>query len=245
MSLTKIRRNRSEGYASVCTHILRNKTVSCKARGVFMTIMSLPENWDFSIKGLIAIVPDGQHAIYSVMEELIDAGYVERSHLRELGKIVGVEYTFNEVPVENNLDTGNLDLENSRLENPSQLNSSRIYSSLNELKKEEPPLPPPLFIFKTHFPKQKLNAFQKQVILDKVDNEGLWRDTCELWALKGYKSRNVVGMLETYERGKEGTLTPPRPTPPTKPSQAVSNDGCPFCTAVPPMPCPKHKEVRV
>lgn len=127
--------------------------------------------------------------------------------------------------------------------------SSPDISNLNSVekkkKKSEEPLPPPLLIFKTHFPKQKLNPYQEKVILDKVDNEGLWKDTCELWALKGYKSRNIVGMIETYERGKEGTLIPSRPAPPSKPVQAVSNDGCPFCTATPPMPCPRHKEVRV
>jgi hypothetical protein len=99
--MNKIIRNKDNGYSVINNHCLRNKNISEKAKGVFAIIMSLPDNWDFSINGLISICHGGETAIRSAIKELIEHGYCERNVSKDLDtkKILGWEYTFSEKPL--------------------------------------------------------------------------------------------------------------------------------------------------
>lgn len=99
--LNKIIRNKNNGYSVINNHCLRNKKVSEKAKGVFAIIMSLPEDWDFSINGLISICHGGETSIRSAIKELIEHGYCERSVVKDSDtkRILGCEYTFSEKPL--------------------------------------------------------------------------------------------------------------------------------------------------
>ena len=99
--MNKIIRNKNNGYSVINNHCLRNKNISEKAKGVFAIIMSLPDNWDFSINGLISICHGGETAIRSAIKELIEHGYCERNVSKDLDtkKILGWEYTFSEKPL--------------------------------------------------------------------------------------------------------------------------------------------------
>jgi hypothetical protein len=99
--MNRIIRNKDNGYSVINNHCLRNKNISEKAKGVFAIIMSLPDNWDFSINGLISICHGGETAIRSAIKELIEHGYCERNVSKDLDtkKILGWEYTFSEKPL--------------------------------------------------------------------------------------------------------------------------------------------------
>ncbi len=94
--LQRIRRNRNDSFTTINNAILRDKTISLKAKAVMVTVMGLPETWDFSVQGLIAIVKEGKDAIYSAIDELIKAGYVVRNEIRTQGRFEAYEYVFNE-----------------------------------------------------------------------------------------------------------------------------------------------------
>ena len=57
---------------------LRNKNLSLKARGLLATILSQRDDWDFSVRGFEAILPNGRAAIESTVKELENAGYISR-----------------------------------------------------------------------------------------------------------------------------------------------------------------------
>ena len=79
---------------------LRDTSLSLKAKGLLSLMLSLPENWDYTTKGLAQICKDGVDSICATVKELEKAGYVQRRRLRDdLGRLAEVEYTILEKPV--------------------------------------------------------------------------------------------------------------------------------------------------
>lgn len=73
---------------------LRDISLSLKAKGLLSLMLSLPEGWDYTTKGLACICKDGVGSICSTVKELEKAGYVQRRRLRnELGHLTEIEYT--------------------------------------------------------------------------------------------------------------------------------------------------------
>ena len=118
--MERITRKKNENFTVISNEILKNENVSLKAKGLHCVIMGLPDNWDFTIKGMAAILKDKTTAIYSAINELIEAGYCKRIYYTKEyeGKKVrgGVEYIFYE-----NLNLENLNLDNLDLENQPQI----------------------------------------------------------------------------------------------------------------------------
>lgn len=83
--------------------------LSLKARGLLSTMLSLPDNWNFSAKGLSAILPsDGESAIRSAIKELETSGYLTRERIRDdKGIIIGWLWTFSDYPQVENPLVGN------------------------------------------------------------------------------------------------------------------------------------------
>ena len=81
-------------------HHLRNMEISLKAKGLLSVMLSLPDNWDYTIKGLSIINKEGLDAIRSTIHELELAGYVERQRTRDTrGRFHTSEYIIREKPV--------------------------------------------------------------------------------------------------------------------------------------------------
>lgn len=79
---------------------LRDISLSLKAKGLLSLMLSLPDGWDYTTKGLACICKDGVDSICSTVKELEKAGYVRRKRLRnELGHLTEVEYTILEKPI--------------------------------------------------------------------------------------------------------------------------------------------------
>ena len=79
---------------------LRDTSLSLKAKGLLSLMLSLPETWDYTAKGLSRICKDGVDSICATVKELEKAGYVQRRRLRdELGRLAEVEYTILEEPI--------------------------------------------------------------------------------------------------------------------------------------------------
>lgn len=107
-------------------------------------MLSLPDNWEFSLKGLVTLSPDGISSVRSALKELENHNYFKRRRLHENGKLAGVEYIVAETPMCENLILENLKQENLKLEKPPQLNTnnnkvskeSNIYRDVPEEIKE-------------------------------------------------------------------------------------------------------------
>jgi hypothetical protein len=106
--MNKVTRIKNANYTTISNVFLRDKELSLKAKGLLATILSLPENWDFSIKGICATIKEGTTAVYSAIDELKERGYCKVVINRnEKGMIVGNDYTFYEDPSMENLNVGN------------------------------------------------------------------------------------------------------------------------------------------
>ena len=115
MAVFRVERN--TGYTVMSNHHLRNKELSLKAKGLLSQMLSLPEDWDYTLAGLSYINRESIDAIRTAVWELEKAGYITRRQGRdEKGKMTAIEYTIYEQPQPPQLE--NPILENPILENP-------------------------------------------------------------------------------------------------------------------------------
>lgn len=97
MSVFRVEKNK--GYTVMSNHHLRNHTLSLKAKGLLSQMLSLPEDWDFTLKGLAQINKESIDAIREAVRELERAGYIARSRERDArGCLRGTVYTIYEQP---------------------------------------------------------------------------------------------------------------------------------------------------
>ena len=98
MAVFRIEKNKN--YTVMANYHLRDISLSLKAKGLLSLMLSLPDGWDYTTKGLACICKDGVDSICSTVKELEKAGYVQRRRLRnELGHLTEIEYTILEKPV--------------------------------------------------------------------------------------------------------------------------------------------------
>ena len=97
MAVFRVERNR--GYTVMSNHHLRNKELSLKAKGLLSQMLSLPEDWDYTLAGLSHINRESIDAIRSAIRELEQAGYIQRSRERDdRGRLRGADYVIYEQP---------------------------------------------------------------------------------------------------------------------------------------------------
>lgn len=90
---------KTHDYTVMANHHLRDERLSLKAKGLLSMLLSLPDDWEISIRGLASIVTDGVGAVQTGINELIEAGYiVRRRQHAETGAFAGFEYIIHEVP---------------------------------------------------------------------------------------------------------------------------------------------------
>lgn len=134
MAVFRVEKTRD--YTVMANHHLRNTDLSLKAKGLLSLMLSLPEEWDYTTKGLSRICKDGVDSICAGVRELEDYGYVVRERIRNPnGQLGAIEYTIleqprtsepkRENPVQANPVLGYPVLGNPEQENPAQLNTYR------------------------------------------------------------------------------------------------------------------------
>jgi hypothetical protein len=97
MSITRAEKTRN--FTVMSNHHLKDKGLSLKAKGLLSLILSLPDEWDYSITGLASICKEGRDAIARAIKELEDAGYLERCARRTAqGTFDGWDYNVFEIP---------------------------------------------------------------------------------------------------------------------------------------------------
>lgn len=114
---TVIRVEKNREYVVMNNKFLRNKEMSLKAKGLLALCLSLPDDWDYSINGLVAISKENLTAIRSGLKELEQHGHLKRNRLKDnRGKFM-YEYVIYETPSIENLYTENLSMEKLPVEN--------------------------------------------------------------------------------------------------------------------------------
>lgn len=136
-----MRVEKTRDYTVMANHHLRNKALSLKAKGLLSYMLSLPEDWNYTLSGLATSCKDGLDSVRQAVNELESHGYVVRSRVRDArGRLRDTEYVVYESPalakpalnkpaegkpVQEAPMLENPMLENPALENPTLLNTNR------------------------------------------------------------------------------------------------------------------------
>ena len=119
-----IRVEKNRNFTTMSNYHLRDKELSLKAKGLLSQILSLPDEWDYSVRGLASICLEGEDCIVATLKELEIKGYLVRKQLRDAnGRLGGIEYIIYETPPEPYAET------------PPQLNTNK--TKTKEIKDRE------------------------------------------------------------------------------------------------------------
>lgn len=128
---------KSQNYTVMSNYHLRDKELSLKAKGLLSQMLSLPDDWDYTLAGLSHINRESKDAIRSAVNELEAAGYIRRHQKTDAsGKFSGNEYVIHESPVSSepslekpssgNPTQLNIDITNTQRQNTDVLNTDSI-----------------------------------------------------------------------------------------------------------------------
>ena len=126
MAVYRVQRTRD--YTVMSNYHLKDKGLTLKSKGLLSMILSLPEEWNYTTRGLASICKEGVDAIGSALKELETAGYIVRRQLRGAnGRITDTEYIIYEQPQPKkpdvvSPDTENPDMVGPDMEKPAELN---------------------------------------------------------------------------------------------------------------------------
>jgi predicted transcriptional regulator len=127
--MNKVTVKLDKNFTTIPNEIIRNKEMSCNAKAILITMLSLPPDWDFTISGLSAVIKESREVIAKAIRELESFGYVERERVRKPnGTYGGTNYTVYQFPEEKQPKSENPVLDNPMLENQAELNTN-IYNS--------------------------------------------------------------------------------------------------------------------
>lgn len=90
---------KTKDYTVMSNYHLRDRRLSAKEMGLLSFVLSLPDDWDFTVRGLTSLMRDGADSIYSAIKKLEEFGYVHRRQSRDAkGRLSRIEYSFYEKP---------------------------------------------------------------------------------------------------------------------------------------------------
>ena len=156
---------KTKDYTVMSNYHLKDKTITLKAKGLLSMMLSLPDDWNYTTRGLARICKEGVDAIGTILRELEKAGYIVRHQTRDRnGRMAETEYVIYERPQPNtdspcseepytespctenpytvNPYTDKPDTEEPCTENPAQINTNRLNTNLSSTESINPSLPP-------------------------------------------------------------------------------------------------------
>ncbi len=94
-----IRIDKNKDFTTIANYVFKDNRLSLKAKGLLTQMLSLPDDWEYTLKGLTSLFSDGQDSIRAAIHELERYGYIVRKRVRdEKGRLGGTEYIIYEKP---------------------------------------------------------------------------------------------------------------------------------------------------
>ena len=192
MAVFRIEKTRD--YTVMSNYHLRDRSLSLKAKGLLSLMLSLPEDWDYTMKGLARICKDGIDSISGGIRELEAHGYLVRARVRnENGQLGSIEYTIleqpkepaqtpapiREKPIRENPVQANPMLDAPIQENPAQLNTKEQNKELSITQGSSPiPSSPPTPREKSRIGQDRMREREsyREIILENIDYDVLAND---------------------------------------------------------------------
>lgn len=133
MAIVRIHKTRD--FTIMSNYHFKEKNMSLKAKGLLSLMLSLPDDWDYSVEGLKKLSKDGKESISSALEELEVFGYLKRQQkVDEKGKFCGYEYHIYETPQLENPQVETPFTENPSTDNPSTENHTQLNTNISNTK---------------------------------------------------------------------------------------------------------------
>ena len=132
-----IRVNKTSDYTVISNRHFREKEMSLRAKGLLSLMLSLPEDWDYSIIGLVSLSKDGKASVMNALNELEKLGYLKRTKtVDDKGRFTGYDYDIYEHPYSENPysekpNTEKPYTEKPYTENQPQLNTNTLNTQLS------------------------------------------------------------------------------------------------------------------
>ena len=99
MLFNEFRVSKNRDFTVIANSVFKDRRLSAKAKGILVEMLSLPENWDYTLKGLTTLFSDGIDSIRQGIKELEENGYIVRERKRDArGRLGGMEYVIYETP---------------------------------------------------------------------------------------------------------------------------------------------------
>lgn len=208
--------HKTKDFTVMSNHHLRDKNLTLKAKGLLSVILSLPDDWKYSIAGLAAICKEGTSAVKSALQELTDAGYVTVTKLypnqTETGRIE-YAYDIHERPQEpRKQGIENLPLESQQVENQAQISTKEPSTDKPTTKKKN--ICHPTIEEVRAYVQEKGYHFDPQHFFDYYEASGWkmqsgkpvksWKQCCVTWERNWKKSESSDRRDQyTEEQNKE------------------------------------------
>lgn len=130
--MSVIRIHKTNNFTVMSNYHFKEKKMSLKAKGLLSLMLSLPDDWDYNVSGLVRLSKDGKDSVMSALQELEKFGYLTRQQLfNEKGQFNGIEYNIYEQPqqenpiAENPISAKPISA-NQNAEKPQQLNTNPL-----------------------------------------------------------------------------------------------------------------------
>ena len=196
MAVFRIEKTRD--YTVMSNHHLKDRTLTLKSKGLLSMMLSLPDEWNYTTRGLAAICREGVDSIGAALKELETHGYIRRTQLRdEKGKITDTEYVIYEMPqceppscpgtplpgtakpYTENPDMGIPDTADPCTENPAQLNTNQTKTDLSSTEISNPiqsSPQTPTGVSRTGRDWMRERENYRELILENIEYDYLCRD---------------------------------------------------------------------
>ena len=136
--MSVIRVNKNANYTVMSNYHLRDKNLSLKAKGLLSLMLSLPDSWDYTVKGLITLSKDGRDSVMNTLTELENNFYLSRIQVVDnCGKFLGYDYEVYELPQTDIPFTVKPMSEKPMSEKPMSENPPQLNNNINNISSYE------------------------------------------------------------------------------------------------------------
>ena len=138
-TMSVMRVNKTKNYTVLSNYHFKEKQMSLKAKGLLSLMLSLPDDWNYSVSGLVKLSKDGKDSVMSALSELEKFGYLIRTQtVNAKGQFSGIEYNIYEQPQAVNPIAVNQSADNQKsdkqsAEKPQQLNTKQLNTNSNKV----------------------------------------------------------------------------------------------------------------
>lgn len=193
--MSVFRVERTHDYTVMSNHHLKNRALSLKAKGLLSLMLSLPDDWDYTLQGLAHISLEKVDAIRKAITELENEGYITRTRERdEQGRLRGTEYIIREQPISEKPTLEKPTLEKPMLEKP-----MLEKPTLDKPTQVKPTLENPTQLNKNIYNKNKSSMYEENPQSNQSKEETELTEILQNCELKSFESKTAQ-MLESAVR---------------------------------------------